>query len=166
MAIAWFVCNYKIRPHPTKAIRYCAMDDYTPLIIRQDSGDWRELEALGGYVVVKVRASQATLNTIAGSAGFLRIPLALLNDSLSTLTNAQRTAIRNRLLDMGYTSAEITAALGSNLALRTLGDLVRFASSRMRHWRLDRTLNQLVYDGTETQWNPNQALLAIEQQVT
>lgn len=145
MAIQWFICTYK-RTTGRMPGRYCAMDDYTPQILA-DSGSWSETEVLGGYALVKVRASDATLNTIANDAGFLRIPIALLDTQLSTLTSQQRTAIRDRLNAMGYSDSEILAALGNNLGQRTLGQVLRFAASRRLKPRYDAIQDLIVLDG-------------------
>ena len=111
-----------------------------------------EREVLGGYAVVKVRAAAATLTTIAGTAEFQRIPAAFttLNTTLGSLTTAQRTAILNRILAMGYTTAEIQTVLGSNLAgwrTKTLGQLLRFIASRRRKPRYDAIADAIVLDG-------------------
>jgi hypothetical protein len=152
MAIAWFICEYKIKqpegePRPT---RYCAMDDFTATI-RSDGGDWAESEVLGGYAVVKVRASASTLTTIAGTARFQRIPNWVnLSDTLESLTTAQRTAILNKILAMGYTQAEIDAVIGANLAgwrTKTLGQVLRFIASKRLKPRWDATNQQIVLDG-------------------
>lgn len=148
--IAWFICPYKRRPVP-RPIRYCAIDDFTAQI-RADGGDWSASEVLGNSAVVKVRASQATLDLIA--ATFQRIPLSRLADSLSTLTSAQRTAIRDRLLALGYPDAEIRAALGSNLANRTLGDVLRFAATRRLKPRYDALTDQIFVDGPQQPCRP------------
>jgi hypothetical protein len=61
--IAWFLCPYKRKlgvPIPT---RYCAMNDFTPLI-RADAGDWREAEIDGNQAIVRVEASATTLSAI------------------------------------------------------------------------------------------------------
>ena len=150
MALAWFICTYNRRtppPTPGRATRYCAMDDHTATI-RADGGDWSESEVLGNYALVKVRAAAATLTTIGATAGFYRIPAAAsLTTPLSTLTGGQRTALRARLEAMGYDTAEITASLGSNLALRTLGDVLRFAASLRRKPRYDAIADEIVMDG-------------------
>lgn len=149
--MAWFTCTYKNRfdPDTGEALpeRYCAMNDFTPQIAA-DGGAWSESEVLGGYAVVKVRASAATLQTIAAAEGFQRIPRDLLNDPLSTLSVAQRRAIKDRLNAMGYTDAEITAALGNiNLNNTTLGQVLRFAASRRLKPRWDEVQRQIVLDG-------------------
>lgn len=149
--MAWFICPMKQRPDPNGFViplRYCGMDDFTPLIITQDGGDWSESEVLGGYAVVKVRASAATLSTIAGTAGFQRIPRDLLDDPLSSLSTAQRRAVKDKLNEMGYTDAEISAALGNiNLNLVTLGQVLRFAASRRLKPRWDEGNQVISLDG-------------------
>ena len=146
MPIGWFIAPYKRRPTtgpvPT---RYCAMDDFTSQIVA-DGGAWSESEVLGDCAIVKVRASSQTLSDIASAQGVTRIPLQILDDPLSSLTNAQRNAIRNRILAMGYTTAEINAAL-PNLANVTLGQVLRFAATRRLRPRYDRASDTIVLDG-------------------
>ena len=157
MAVAWFICSYNVIPDAVRHKRYCAMDDFTAQIVA-DGGAWAESEVLGNYAIVKVRASADTLTTIAGTTGFQRIPNHVnLNDTWSDLTAAQRTAIQNRVLAMGYTQAEINAALGSTLAqwrTITLGDLLRFITRRRLKPRWDAALSQIVLDGDVRECRP------------
>ncbi len=146
MPIAWFICSYKRKLNYPSPLRYCAMDDFTPQI-HGEGGQWSETEVLGSYAIVKVRASDATLATIAGTAGFQRLPIALLTEPLSSLTGAQRTAIRNRILAMGYTDAEIITALGANIGQRTLGQVLRFAASQRLQPRYDAVQDLIICDG-------------------
>lgn len=146
MSYAWFICTYKRRKNTPRPIRYCAMDDFTKQI-NDDGGDWAETEVLGNYAIVKVRASDATLDTIANTSGFFRLPLNFLDASLSSLTGTQRTNIKDRLLAMGYTADDVTTALGSNLSTRTLGEVLRFAASRRLKPRYDAVSDQIVLDG-------------------
>jgi hypothetical protein len=132
------------------------MDDYTPQITA-DGGTWAETEVLGGYALVKVRAAQTTLNTIAGVTGFQRIPLSVLTSPLSSLTTAQRNAIRTTLGNMGFTPAEILAAAGSNAAqmgTHTLGEILRFAAQRRLKPRYDAAQDQIVLDGPSRPCRP------------
>lgn len=147
MAIGWFIAPYKRRSDPDRVFRYCAMDDFTTQILA-DGGAWAETEVLGNCAVVKVNASTATLSTIAGTQGFQRIPLQRLDDPLSSLTNAQRNAIRNRILAMGYTSAEINASL-PNLANVTLRQVLHFVTTRRLKPRYDPGTDAIVLDGAE-----------------
>jgi hypothetical protein len=109
MAYAWFVCPYKRRARlfgNGNPILYCAMDDFTAQI-RADGGDWAETRVLGNVALVKVRANATTLTTISGTAEFMQITSRwLLSDTLSALTTAQRNAIQNKLLAMGYPQTE------------------------------------------------------------
>ncbi len=146
MAIAWFLCPYKRDLVATKPVRYCAMNDFTPLIAA-DGGRWSEIEILGDRAIVKVNASQSTLDTIAGAATFRRIPLAALDNPLSSLTGGQRTAIRNEILAAGYTLAEVNAAF-PNLANNTLGQVLRFMATRRLKPRYDSGIDTIILDGT------------------
>lgn len=136
MALAWFICpmiTTDTGSAPFHWRRKCAMDNFT-LQILADGGDWMESEVLGNVALVKVRASDATLTAIQGAAGYLRV-LAKINltETMTDLSAAQRNAIQTRLLNMGYTQAEIDAAMGTNLTQwrqRTFGDLLRLICTK------------------------------------
>jgi hypothetical protein len=147
MALVWFLCPYKRDPtdRPPFAGRYCAMSDFTPQILA-DGGRWSETEILGNRAIVKVRASVATLTTIAATPGFRRIPLARLDDPVSSLSSAQRTAIRNEITDAGYTLAELNAVI-PDLSLVTLRDVLRFMCRRRLKPRYDLATDTIVLDG-------------------
>ena len=145
MPLAWFVCSYKVRLDSSR-IRYCAMDDFTTLI-RADDGDWSETEVLGGFALVKVQALLPALQMIAATPGFQRLPKDRLDDSLSDLTQAQKTALRDRLEAMGYPLAEIRAALGNDLGAHTVRDVLRFATSRRLTPRYDAMTATIILDG-------------------
>jgi hypothetical protein len=146
MAVAWFVTNYKRLSTPGWGYRrYCAMDDFSDQIAA-DGGAWAETEVLGGYAIVKVRADAATLTLIAGTAGFYRVPLTVLDNTLASLTAAQRNAIQARIEAMGYTVEEITAAF-PNLRNATLRQVLRFAASRRRKPRYDAVSDAIMLDG-------------------
>lgn len=134
MTIAWFLVPMSVKPHSLfQWMRYCPMDDFTDQL-RAEGGDWAESEVLGNSAIVKVRASDALLGVIAGTAGFYRIPWDwLLADTMADWTNAQYNVVRARLGQMGFTSQEISAALGSNVQqwrTHTFEDLLRFVCSR------------------------------------
>jgi len=138
MPIGWFITPYKRDLADTAPSRYCAMQD-ADSVIRLDDGDWQETEVLHsgriGKAIVKVRASAATLADIATM--FLRLPKNALDDPLSDLSPAQRTAVRDELEDMGYTLAEIQTRFGNRIQDFTLGDVIRFAASRRQKPRFD-----------------------------
>ena len=144
MAIAWFIVPYKRRPNERHPTRYCAIDDYTPEIYAA-GGAWTETEVLGNRAIVKVRATDAQITALAGV--YKRIPLSRLADLLSTLAPAQRGAIYNELIDMGYTADEIRATLGSDLSLRTLLQVFRFIASRRHKPRYDAPTDTIICDG-------------------
>ena len=145
MAIAWFICPYKRKQGAARPTRYCAMDDFTAQIFGE-GGKWSETEILGNRAIVKVRASDALLNTIAAAPTFRRIPLAALDNSLSSLTVGQRTAIRNELLDAGYTLDEVNTRF-PDLAVVTLRQVLRFMASRRLKPRYDQPTDSIVCDG-------------------
>lgn len=149
MALAWFICSYKRRnPGEVPPERYCAMDDFTTQI-RADGGMWSETEILGDCALVKVHASDATLVLINAGPGFLRIPNHVdLNDTLGDLTANQRQAILDKLQSMGYTLAEIQAALPANWQNVTLGQVLRFAATRRLKPRYDENTDTIILDGS------------------
>lgn len=148
MPLAWFIAPYKRRnPGALPAERYCAVDDFTAQILA-DGGAWSETEVLGDCALVKVRASAATLTAINASAGMMRIPNHTdLNDTLGDLTAAQRNAILNKLLAMGYSQAEIDAALPANWQAVTLRQVLRFAARRRLKPRYDQPTDAVICDG-------------------
>jgi hypothetical protein len=149
--IGWFLAPYKRRAGEGQPTRYCAMDDFTPQIVA-DGGGWSEAETLGNQAVVKVVASQATLDAIAATPGFMAVPRkwARLVDSLVSMTNGERNLIQSRLLQLGYTQAEINAVMGSSLTAwrtKTLEQLLGlFASKRLKP-RYDQAQDAIVLDG-------------------
>lgn len=147
MPIAWFICPYKRRDRQDRHGRYCAMDDFTQQIIYQDGGNWTEAEALGNVAVVKVKASAETISLINAAEGFVRLPKDILDASLSDFTTQQKSAIRNKLQDMGYTLAEIKDKLGSDIGSLTLRDVLRFAVTRRRKSRYDSGTDTIICDG-------------------
>jgi hypothetical protein len=149
MAYAWFLCPYKRRVSEVRPTRYCAMDDFTAAV-RSDGGDWSETEVLGDAALVKVRASDATLTTIAGTAGFHRLlNKVLLSGSLSDLTALQLNFINTRLLALGYSQAEIDAASGGDWRTKTLEDLLQMIAKRRLRPRYDADSDLIVLDGPE-----------------
>lgn len=157
MPIAWFICTYKRRPGIARPTRYCGMDDHTGAI-RADGGTWSESEVLGNSAIVKVRASAETLTAIANDPNIQRIPVGLLDDSLGSLTVTQRTAIRDRVLAMGYTTEEVTAALGNDLSAVTLRTLLQFVTGRRQRPRYEAGTDTIVLDGVVEACRPFEAL--------
>lgn len=151
MAIAWFIVPYKRTSVMNMPARYCAMDDFTSQILA-DGGEWTETEILGDRAIVKVRANIDTLTAIA--AVFKRLPKDRLDDSLSTLTNPQRNALKNEILDQGYTLSEIQNRFGNDLSQFTLGDVLRFMTTRRLKPRYDSASDTIILDGAEQSCRP------------
>ncbi len=127
------------------------MDDFTVQILA-DGGTWDETEILGDKALVKVRALAATLATISGAAGFFTIPTRFfrLEDSFVDLTNGERNQITSAILSLGYTQAELDAAMGTTLTqwrARTLGDLLRMAATRRLKPRYNAGTDTIILDG-------------------
>ncbi len=134
MAVGWFIAAYKRRvPAPFNGfVRYCPVDDFTGQVLA-DGGDWREIETPGGFCLVKVRASPATLSTVAAAPGIQQLPAAALNASLGSLSAGAKTAIVNKVTSsppagMGIPLATLQAALGADIGTHTLGDVLRFCA--------------------------------------
>lgn len=149
MATAWFICKMRKieRPfHWKKVAVQVAMVDHDTAIV-STGGDWGEVEVLGGYALVKVRASNTVLNVISNTAGFFRLPVDRLDDSLGNVNVQTLRNLRDRFIAMGYTDEEIDNALPNNWRLITLRQLLRFVASRRRKWRHDAVSDEVIWDG-------------------
>ena len=147
MPVAWFVVPYKRHPLIPRA-RYPLIDDYTDGI-RAHGGQWRETEILGDRALVKVRAPLMVLDALAADPGIKRIPKKRLDDALSDLPQQAIIALRDELLDQGYTMAQIRERFGDQVDLSeyTLGDVLRFMASRRRTPRYIEEQDVIVLDG-------------------
>lgn len=147
MAKAWYIADLIVPTVGPRAgmpnTRDCAVLAYADLI-NQDGGSWGFVEVLGGRTICRVRASVSTLQAIALDPHCRRIPAALLDDPLSSLTTGQKNAIRQEITNMGYTLAELQAAIGPDLGAVTLGRVLRFVATRRLRAR---------WDGTTVQWD-------------
>jgi len=121
------------------------MDDYTD-IIRADNGEWSESEVLGNYAIVKVRANNATLDTIEADDDIYRLPIDSLDDNLIALTVQQRTELVALANAMGYTTDEMLISIG-DLGGTTLGNYLRFCATRRLKPRYDAQQDLIVLDG-------------------
>lgn len=142
---------YKRRVGEQVPTRYCAVDDLTQQIVA-DGGTWDETEILGDAALVKVRASAATLTLVGNLAGVFTIPQRFidLQDSLASMTAGERNQITNAVLSLGYTQAELDAAMGNTLALwrtHVLDDLLQMAATRRLRPRYDQPTDTIVCDG-------------------
>lgn len=145
MPVGWFIAPY-VRRSGGRVRRYVIVDDLTSTI-RADGGDWTETEVLGQAAIVKVRAAASTLTQVAALPGVSRIPIARLDDPLSTLTAPQKRAIRNRVQALGYSLAELQARFPNDLGAYTLRDLLTFVASRRRKVRYDAQADAILDDG-------------------
>jgi hypothetical protein len=148
VAVGWFLAPYRRLVGPRIPTRYCAMDDFTPQVV-----GWSETEVLGQHAVVKVDAAPAVLQEIAGTEGFQRIPVARLDDPLSSLTVNQRNAIRTKIISLGYTAEELDAAFPDirDFALR---QVLLFVCRRRRKVRYDQATDTIIDDGPDQPVRP------------
>ena len=147
--IGWYIAPYKIKQEVLDGLhnmRYCAMDDYTSIIFGE-GGNWTETEILGNRAIVKVRASETTLTMLNGI--FRRIPKDRLDDPLSDLPVAVKTALKNEALDMGYTIAELQERFPNDLGTYTLRDVLRFYAKRRLKPRYIASTDEIKIDGIE-----------------
>src|SRR3989304_8242880 len=146
LALGWYIVPYarKIFSNPAHPpVRYCLMENYMPLI-RADGGSWDGVEVMGNPAIVKVKADTVTLGVLDGM--FTRIPLDDITASLNSLTNSQRTMIRSKILDMGYSLAEFNSRFPGNLGSYTLRDVLTFAASRRQMHHYDLATDPIVID--------------------
>jgi hypothetical protein len=153
MPVAWCIGPMRRRPNRvrggvTQAVRYCALDDYSALVL-VDGGWWSFVEVGGQQFIGKVRASAATLQTIQADPDIVGISHNLLTESLSDLTAAQKSVVQSKLLLMRFTQAEIDAASGSDWGTKTLGQLLRFCARRAWEIRYDAPSDTVLDDGQQ-----------------
>lgn len=153
MATGWFLCKYRRRAGASRPTRYCAMDDFTAQI-RADGGDWAETEVLGNHAIVKVQATLETLQAIAADSDFQRLPKDKLDDPLSDLAPAVKTAIRNKIQELGYSLSEIQDHFGDDIGSYTLADVLRFIARRRLKPRYDADTDTIICDGPEQPVRP------------
>jgi hypothetical protein len=134
MPVGFFLMPYEAMNMGGRNVRGLEInfDQATLRALRDEGGVFHEVQCLGNHAVCKVRASLSTLSLIAALPGTDRFPKDLLDDPLSDLTVAQKLALRDRIVGLGYTLTEVQDALGPDIGSRTLRDVVRFIVSRSR----------------------------------
>jgi hypothetical protein len=148
IGIAWYLCYYKRDALAHRPTRYCAMDDFTAQIY--PIGKWSEAEILGNAALVKVKAYNSILATIAQTSGFSRFPKHYnLNDTLGDLTTNERNGILNIALSLGYTQAEINAVLPADWQLVTFRQVLHFLATRRLKPRYDIDSDTIICDGPD-----------------
>ncbi len=151
MALGWFIVPYKRRDVEGSPGRYCGADDFTAQILAE-GGLWDETEILGDVALVKVRASAATLTSIGTVGGVFTVPQKWIEmqDSLVSMTAGERNQLQSAVLSLGYTQAELDAAMGNTLVLwrtHVLGDLLNMAATRRLRPRYVPATDTIVCDG-------------------
>lgn len=145
MPVAYYIIPYTRIVPPTNGLlaeRTLDLNVTAPSL----AGQWREVEVLGNRAIVKINAGAGALAQL--DAAYKRLPKNALNDPLSDLSAGVITALRNELLDMGYTNTEINNRFAGNLDEYTLGDVLRFIATRRRKPRYDMPTDEIIYDGT------------------
>lgn len=144
MAIGWYIVPYKRRTNTIRPGRVAVVNDYTAQLAAV-GGRWGCTEILGNRALVKVSAPAAALTQL--DAIFRRIPKDRLDDSLADLPTAVKTALRDEVIDAGYTVDEVRARFGDDLSIYTLRDVLRFMASRRIETRYDKPTDEIVFDG-------------------
>lgn len=147
MPIGWYIVPYKRREGRRQPTRYCAMDDYTQEIIYTYGGAWAETEVLGNRAIVKVRTRNAILDILDAVPGFRRLPKDRLDQNLANLSGVVLAAMRDQLLNMGYTQDEIHERFGGNLGDFTLRDFLHFVAQRRLKPRYNPANDTIYLDG-------------------
>jgi hypothetical protein len=149
MPIGWYIVPYMKDPTEPFPARMVSINQYTA-DIRAAGGFWAETEILDpgiGRALIKVRAPTAALTQL--DALYKRLPKDRLDDPLSDLPPAALLALKNELLEEGYTLAEIKAKFGPDVSLEdfTLRDVLRFMVKRRRKVRYIEATGDFVCDG-------------------
>lgn len=145
-AVSWWVAPYVRADEYGRVVRVCKIEQYASLIAAE-GGSYRAAEILGGYCVAKVRANAAAVTALAADADLQRLPKDRIDDPLSTLTNQQKTRLRNFILSLGYTAQEVQARFPNDLGTYTLRDVLRFMATRRLKPRYDSAADTIVLDG-------------------
>lgn len=118
----WYVCPYDSTVHPTGGpARAAAIKRYIPAVPGPGGENWDEAEILGNHVVVKVRADDTLHTTILADSDFFEIPV-----DVPSIPSGRRTALRIRLLALGYVTGEVT---GTNYSVTNILRLLTTAAS-------------------------------------
>lgn len=147
-SIGWYIVPY-VRDYSIgspQPARHCELCLYNKQIW-DAGGKWTCVEVLGNRAIVKIKAPAAILNMI--DSKYKRLPKDRLGDSLSDLPNNIKIALKNEILDMGYTIAEVKAKFGSDLGQFTLRDVLKFMAKRRLKPRYIPETDTIVCDGIE-----------------
>lgn len=111
----------------------------------QLEGQWDCIEILGNRTIVKINTTASNLLLL--NAAYKRIPKDRLDDTLSSLSNAAKTALRDEILDMGYTLQEINNRFPDGIGNYTLRDALRFMATRRIEPNYDANTDSIVFTG-------------------
>lgn len=144
--VSWWVAPYVRADEFGRHIRVCKIEQYAAQM-RADGGGYREAEILGNYCLAKVRAGASTVTAMAADVDLQRLPKDRMDDPLSSLTNQQKTRLRNFVLSLGYTTQEVQARFPNDLGTYTLRDVLRFMATRRLKPRYDKATDTVILDG-------------------
>ncbi len=115
---------------------------------------FKEIEVAGDHALVYV-PNDADAEILRQQTGALALPKMGLADTLGELTPQERGALRDVLVALGYTTAEIRNRLRTtDLSTARLGELLEFARTRRKTPRLDLETGVIVLDGPNRVCNP------------
>lgn len=141
MPTAFYIIPYVRRTPPTIPALY---ERYLAILDVAGVTAWKECEVRGNRAVVKVQASALVLTTLNGL--YKRLPVDLLDDPLSSLSAGPRAALRNELLDQGFTQGDLDANFPNGIGSYTLRQVLIYAA---RHRRLFRNNNDVLEETAE-----------------
>ena len=146
MGIAWYIVPYTIVPKTIAIPLHRRVDlvKYHSQFMSRGV-KWREVEVLGNRAIVKVKAPDAVLSAL--NAEYKRLPKDRLDDSLSDLPVSIKAALKNEILDMGYTIEEVRDRFGDYLSQYTLRSVLKFMAKRRLKPRYDKAANTIYVDG-------------------
>lgn len=145
MSIAWYIVPRvkETRPDQPQPARLCEIALYTRQIL-DAGGKVSCIEVLGNRDIVKVIAPDAILAILDGK--YKRLPKDRLDDSLSDLPVTTKAALKDEILDMGYSIEELREKFSSDLQC-TLRDILSFMATRKRQFRRIPETGDYVCDG-------------------
>lgn len=146
MAIGWYIIPYEryYPPYADIPMRHCAINNYKTEIWAA-GGKWYSTEILGNRGIVKVSAPVGILSLL--DSKYKRIPKDRLDDSLSDLPTAVKIALKNEILDMGYTFVQVLARFGDDIGQYTLRQVLKFMATYRLKPRYDSDTDTIVMDG-------------------
>jgi len=144
--IGWYIVPYERdrRLGSPQPARHCALCKYNKQIW-DAGGKWTCVEVLGNRAIVKMKAPVAIHELVAGL--YKKLPKDRLDGSLSDLPAAAKTALKNEILDMGYTPEEVLTKFGNDLGQYPLRDVLKFMAKRKRAPRYVTPSDDFVCDG-------------------